>query len=72
MTAAAQDMRLRNVHEVLGESRFDNTEHETKETCTFRLEPSIEAAAREICERNDSDLSRFLRGCVKQLVTDYR
>lgn len=62
---------LKNVHEVLGESRFE-PEPETKENCTFRIEPTIEAAAREICERNGSDLSRYLRGCVRQLVAEYR
>jgi hypothetical protein len=63
--------QLKNVHEVLGESRFE-PEPETKQNCTFRVEPSLETEARQICEQNGSDLSKYLRGCVRQLVADYR
>lgn len=60
---------LKNLHEVVGDSRFED---EAKEPCSFRLEPHRKEIADEICEKNGTTLSKFLRGCVSQLITEYR
>lgn len=60
---------LKNLHEVLGESRYED---EVKEPCSFRLEPHRKEIAEGICQANGTTLSKFLRGCVSQLIVEYR
>lgn len=66
-----REEHLPNVHEVLGESRFEE-KPEAMPVCSFRLETDLEETARAICEANGSSLSAFLRSCCRQLVSDYR
>lgn len=67
-----EDAPLQNIHEVLAESRFHDDDELPMGNCTFRVDPELEDQAREICRMNSSNLSRFVRGCLRQLVADYR
>lgn len=66
---------LKNLHEILAESAFepeDGSEPGPLTHFDFRVEPEVKARAALICKQNGGDLSKFVRGCLRTLVREYR
>jgi hypothetical protein len=65
--------KLLNIHEILKNAALDNKDEEADQStvATFRVKSKDKLLAETICKTNGADLSKFLRGCVRQLVTDY-
>ena len=66
---------LKNLHQVLAEVAFEPEESEEAGPMThgdYRVEAEVKARASIICKQNGGDLSKFVRGCLRTLVREYR
>lgn len=63
--------KLTSVHEALQNAVFETSTKVEMVNCTFKLPPHVKDLAEQICERNGTNMSVFLRECVKGLVKDY-
>lgn len=64
-----QQKPLTTVHEALALSAM--SEDSPGDPTSIRLETDLKREAAAICVRNGSNLSKFLRQCCLQLVSDY-
>lgn len=64
---------LKNIHQILTTSSLHakSEESEVMIARSHRFEDSEYQLAKEICARNGTDISSFLRLCVHELVQDY-
>jgi hypothetical protein len=65
---------LKNLHEVMIESAGvpePDADESRSSSCAFRFEKDQKALLMALCERHNTTLSAFLRGCCQQLIKDY-
>jgi len=73
MSQAQPPYRLLNIHEVLSIGRTDPTDEQyPMGRFSYRVETKEMIHAQAICEANGSNLSEFLRSCIKTLTMEYR
>lgn len=65
-------MKLATIQEALSQSRFNDEQKTQLVAAATKLNPETKQLADEICERNCTTLSGFLRECVNELIKDYR
>jgi hypothetical protein len=65
-------MELTNIHECLKAAQYEtNTVGPLDDTLTLRIQELLKQRSSEICERNKTNLSTYLRKCCEALVADY-
>lgn len=64
--------KLLNVHEVLSDAVQATKEQQPMITYSMKIDEELRDAAADICERNGTSLSEFLRQCALTLVSEYK
>jgi hypothetical protein len=64
--------QLSTVHDAIRDAALDiNPEAPNNEVGTFKVSTDVKRLASEICSRNGTTLSCFLRKCCEGLIQDY-
>lgn len=62
---------LSRIHDAIQDAALEGRPTETLTVSSFKAPPRDLELASEICSRNGTNLSAFLRNCVKRLNADY-
>ena len=65
-------MELKNLHQVLNDAAIE-TEKESKAMVpvTLKIYEEEKELAKQICEAHGTNISAFLRNCMRQLISGY-
>ena len=68
-----QEDKLSTVHDAVNQASIDLTpENPAMVVATFKIHQDDKDSAQDICVRNGTTLSSYLRQCCKKLISDYK
>lgn len=71
MSDAIQLYPLTNVHDALRRAVIADSKKVALTNANFKMHPLRKEVAEEICQKNGTTLSAFLRECTDGLIMDY-
>lgn len=63
--------QLTNVHDAMNRAQVSERDRVALVNANFKIHPIKKEVAEQICAKNGTTLSAFLRECVEGLISDY-